>query len=107
MDIFCACRVGSGSVGILLRRADHSRGAKIKVAGHRHVDIEGSEVGEEFRVGVELMAIPFAVPEDSDLGEPLSGQQEVALVTRTGNDFGELRMKCDLESDLLVRRERV
>ena len=61
--------------------------------------VEGAEVGEEFSVGVKLMAVPGVFPPDADFREPLADHVEIVGVAGAFNDFGKHVVEGDVEFD--------
>ncbi|GBD94426.1 hypothetical protein BMS3Abin05_02033 [bacterium BMS3Abin05] len=70
---------------------------------NRH--IINTKIGKEFRCGVVLVAIPFAIFINADLGEPLSNHEEISIVARPGKNFWQFGFKFDKEFDLSARRD--
>src|SRR5262249_49161147 len=66
-----------------------------------------AEISEEFGRIVVLVAIPGAVPPDSDLGEPLSAEQEITFPAGSGLRLGKLRLEGDLELNECTCRDRL
>ncbi len=52
------------------------------------------------------MAIPSAVPPDSDLGKPLAAEHEIPIPAGALHGLRKLIVKCDLELDIPIRRNR-
>src|ERR1017187_3836768 len=80
----------------------HAGRADDVVLGQSDLDVVGPKVGEELGHGVELVAVPCTVPEDSDFGEPLACEQESALVPSSSQDLREGGAELDFESDVLA-----
>ena len=65
--------------------------------GHFHRDVIDAEVGKKLCRVVILMAVPGPVPPDSDFGEPLAAENEIALPSGARLRFGKLGLEGDLE----------
>ena len=96
---------GTAFGGVLGDALLHSGSADYEIRGRHDFDIVHAVVGIEFRVGVELVAIPRALPGiahaglfvHANLGEPLAYQEEVVAIAGAGEDFGELRNEIYVE----------
>src|SRR6185369_16194070 len=71
------------------------------------LDVVGSKVGEKLRIQMELVTVPGALPPDANFGEPLPTKDKVALVSGAGDDFWELVVESDAESDFSAGRNRL
>ena len=92
-------------VGVLLLRLAAARGPDDVLFGDGDLDPVGAEIGEELGIGVILVAIPRAVLEDADLGEPLPDHVELPEIPRTGEHLGQAGRERDLEDDPLARAD--
>src|SRR5208282_748661 len=72
-------------------------GANYLVLRHRQLHVINTEVGEELRIEVKLVAIPGAVPPNSNLGKPLTAENKVAIPPGTRHSLGKLIVEFDLE----------
>ena len=72
-------------------------GADDKSFGHLDRHVVDAEVGEELRCVVILVSVPGSVPPDSDFGEPLAAENEIAFPSGARLGFGKLRLEGDLE----------
>ena len=106
VDIFGVEGDGLGTIAVVGVAGLHARGADHVILRQRDLHVIGAEVGEELGHGVELMAIPSAVPPHADLGKPLSGEQEGALVAGARNHLRKGRLELDLELHILAGRDR-
>src|SRR5580658_6658910 len=79
VNVVAVIGVGAGVVWIILLVDLHSAGADDLVLRHRELYVVDAEVGEEFRHGVILMAVPGSVPPYAHFREPLAAQHEVTL----------------------------
>src|SRR4029077_16613590 len=59
--------------------------------------VEGAEIREELRGGVEWMAVPSVLPPNANLGKPLPSHDEISFVARALDNLGELIVKRDAE----------
>src|ERR1035437_2993488 len=55
---------------------------------------------------MELMTTPRSLPPDTDLGKPLPGKQEGALVSSARDNLREGRLELDFELHILPRLDR-
>src|SRR5215469_7763191 len=69
------------------------------VLGKRQLHVEGSEIGEEFRCGMKLVAIPLILPPHTNLREPLTHHEEVALVAGACENLRQHILKVHVEYD--------
>src|SRR6185312_6586861 len=65
--------------------------------------VKHAEIGKELGVGVELMAVPRAVPPHSYFGKPLPSENEVAIVAGARHHLGKLVVKLNVKLDRLAR----
>ena len=84
VDVFSVEGDGFGSISVVAVAGLYAGCTDDVVLGRRDPDVIGAEVGEEFRHGMKLMAVPCAVPPHPDLGKPLSGQQEACVCSLCG-----------------------
>src|SRR3954471_13582288 len=78
MDIFLRIMVRGCAVGLVPAIALGSGRADGPSSRNGQAHVVGSEVGEELRRCVELMAVPSGVLEHADLGEPLRDKKEIS-----------------------------
>ena len=91
--VFGVIADGLGAVAIVLLGDLHAGRADDVVLRQCDLHVVRAEVGEELGHGVELMAIPLAVPPHADLGEPLSREEERPLVAGARDDLGNFALK--------------
>jgi hypothetical protein len=97
VDVFGMEGDGFGAVGIVRARNEIAARADDFVLRQREFHIEGAEIGEEFGVGVELVAIPGVLPPHADFWKPLADHDEVAFVAGAMEDFGKLIVKGNVK----------
>ena len=95
-----------GAVSIIVVADLHSSRADDIILRQRNLHVIGAEVGEELGHGMELVAIPLPVPPQADLGKPLSGEQESALITGARDHLGKGCFELDLELHAFARSDR-
>src|SRR5208283_1634648 len=98
---------GLAAVAIVGVAGRHAGCADYVALRQSDIHIIGAEVGKEFGRGVELVAVPCAMPPHSNLGKPLSGKQECALVSGASDNFRKRGAKLDPELHVLARRYRM
>src|SRR5438093_820629 len=97
VDILAVVSDRLGAVGVVAARHLVPARSEDVVLRDRQLYVISPEVGEELCGGVELVAVPGAVPPHPDLWEPLSDHEEIAFVTGTSQHFRELVVEGDLE----------
>ncbi len=106
VNVFGVKGDGFGSIGIIVCASLHASRTNDVALRQRDLHVVSAEIGKKLSHRVELMAIPCPVPPHADLGKPLSGEQEGALVASAGDHLRENRMELYLEDDVLSGWDR-
>src|SRR6516225_8274842 len=105
VDVLAGETEGLRSVRVGLIARGDATGTDDVVARDGESDVVGPEVREELRGCVVLVAVPGTVPEDADLGEPLSTHDEVALVAVARNREWKFIVEGEVKGDRVVRSQ--
>src|SRR6516225_8969286 len=103
VDILAVVSDRLSAVGVAEARHFVPARSQHVVLWHRQFHVISPEVGEELGGGMELVAVPGAMPPHPDLGEPLSDHEEIAFVTSASEHFRKLVVEGDLECYLATR----
>ena len=106
VDVFLVIAVGRRAVRALLAAALGAGGPDDPSRRHREPHVVGAEVREELGDGVKLVAVPAAVLEHADLGEPLRDEEEVADRPGARERPGDVRRPGEPDVDRLAGSDR-
>ena len=99
VNVFGVEREGLGAVRIIDAGNLIAARADDFILRQRDFHVEGAEVGEEFRGGVKLVAVPGVFPPHADFREPLADHIEIVGVAGAFDDFGKLVVESHAKRD--------
>src|ERR1700723_4116180 len=106
VNVFGVIGEGLSAVGIFYGGNQIAGRADEFVLRDGDFHIKSSKVREKFGICVKLVAIPGVLPPHAHFRKPLADHVEVAFVTGTFDNFGELVTKRNVESYRGARRNR-
>ena len=99
VDVLLHEAEGLAAVRVVGLRLEPAGGAHHEAPRQREPHVVDAEVGEELRPGVEGVAVPLALPEHADLGEPLRDEVVVVHPARAADAaVGDARVPLDAEA---------
>ena len=98
--------MGRGAVAVVAWRVTTAGRADHPPAGGRDPDVVDPIVGEEFRDGVKLVAVPAGVLEHAELRKPLRDEEEVSDCPGPRERAWDPRPPLELDVDGLARGDR-